>query len=122
MQELNGKFTILLGEARTEIETVRWVSTRRVMSASPHPFHPLPADLKVLKGTLVLLVVLVVAAVSYSPSPAADTLDPNAPTVEELGVTRTEGTEADVTGGRGWFWGVGRVEGEGEEGEAAVAK
>ncbi|KAL8281478.1 hypothetical protein RQP46_006162 [Phenoliferia psychrophenolica] len=34
IMDLNSKFTILLGEARTEIETVRWVSTRRVMSLS----------------------------------------------------------------------------------------
>ncbi|KAK4699444.1 hypothetical protein P7C70_g6818, partial [Phenoliferia sp. Uapishka_3] len=105
IQELNGKFTILLGEARTEIETVRWVSTRRVMS------------------TLVILVVGVVGAMSYSPSKSTDssTDDSEAasmPTLEEFGVRRTtDGIEADATGGRGWFWGGGRVEGESGGGE-----
>ena len=28
LQDLNSKFTILLGEARTEIEATKWISTR----------------------------------------------------------------------------------------------
>lgn len=35
LQDLNSKFTILLGEARTEQESVKWVSTRRVLGRSP---------------------------------------------------------------------------------------
>ncbi|BGP55497.1 hypothetical protein JCM8202v2_003101 [Rhodotorula sphaerocarpa] len=33
VMDLNSKFTILLSEVRTEIESTRWVSTRRVMTA-----------------------------------------------------------------------------------------
>ncbi|KAM0751918.1 hypothetical protein T439DRAFT_325106 [Meredithblackwellia eburnea MCA 4105] len=115
IMELNSKFTILLGEARTEIETVKWVSTRRVMT------------------TLVILAVGVVGTISNysrltSPSTSVegtkeDLLHPNSTpvSIEQLGIVRAREGEADAdvsATGAGWFgWSSqGRVEGEADGG------
>ncbi|KAM0751663.1 hypothetical protein T439DRAFT_324858 [Meredithblackwellia eburnea MCA 4105] len=103
--DLNSKFTILLSEARTEQESVKWVSTRRVMA------------------TLLVLVVGVLVAINM-PRKSSDSSDEEndnkPPSVEDLGVLRTAGGPADVSSGSGWFWsgqGQSRVEGEGDGSE-----
>ncbi|GAA5935344.1 hypothetical protein JCM3775_006248 [Rhodotorula graminis] len=69
VMDLNSKFTILLGEARTEIEATKWISTRRVMSA------------------ITVFVVSVVAYYSISTSSRKKALKPDKPpSIEELGL------------------------------------
>ncbi|GAA5911855.1 hypothetical protein JCM5296_004540 [Sporobolomyces johnsonii] len=85
IMDLNSKFTILLGEVRTEIEATKWISTRRVMTA------------------IVIVVVSVVAYFSSS-SASKNAPPPPPPSIEELGV-KPEGEEAEVGTGGGWsFW------------------
>ncbi|GAA5960762.1 hypothetical protein JCM21900_006862 [Sporobolomyces salmonicolor] len=85
IMDLNSKFTILLGEVRTEIEATKWISTRRVMTA------------------IVIVVVSVVAYFSSSSS-SKNAPPPSPPSIEELGV-KPEGEEAEVGTGGGWsFW------------------
>ncbi|CEQ39644.1 SPOSA6832_01204, partial [Sporobolomyces salmonicolor] len=85
IMDLNSKFTILLGEVRTEIEATKWISTRRVMTA------------------IVIVVVSVVAYFSSSSS-SKNAPPPPPPSIEELGV-KPEGEEAEVGTGGGWsFW------------------
>ncbi|SGY23418.1 BQ5605_C019g08935 [Microbotryum silenes-dioicae] len=111
IMDLNSKFTILLGEVRTEIEATKWISTRRVMTA------------------IVVVVVCVVAYISAGPSSQTPKIEPPPPpSIEELGLSDRAGEEAEVTPPGGWsFWGsapataadkgVKRVGEEGKEGE-----
>ncbi|GAA6008166.1 hypothetical protein JCM11491_001907 [Sporobolomyces phaffii] len=97
IMDLNSKFTILLGEVRTEIEATKWISTRRVMTA------------------IVIVVVSVVAYFSSSSASAAkaSTAVTTLPSIEELGVKPDPHEEVDgggaagAAGGTGWtsFWG-----------------
>jgi hypothetical protein len=103
-QDLNSKFTILLGEARTEIEATKWISTRRVMSA---------------------IVVVVLAVLAWGSSSSSKTAPKPVPSIEELGVRegpseadgvvpaapvvpagfiQEEGIETEKLGGGGWFF------------------
>ncbi|GAA5845443.1 hypothetical protein JCM9279_003033 [Rhodotorula babjevae] len=69
VMDLNSKFTILLGEARTEIEATKWISTRRVMSA------------------ITVFVVSVVAYYSISTSSRKRSPKPDKPpSIEDLGL------------------------------------
>ncbi|GAA5896106.1 hypothetical protein JCM8208_007528 [Rhodotorula glutinis] len=69
VMDLNSKFTILLGEARTEIEATKWISTRRVMSA------------------ITVFVVSVVAYYSISTSSRKKSPKPDKPpSIEDLGL------------------------------------
>ncbi|BGP48226.1 hypothetical protein JCM10450v2_004098 [Rhodotorula kratochvilovae] len=95
VMDLNSKFTILLGESRTEIEATKWISTRRVMSA------------------ITIFVVSVVAYYSISSAKKARESD-KPPSIEELGLQLPGGTSveeaemlSDGAGGSrsGWaFW------------------
>ncbi|GAA5925216.1 Put7p [Sporobolomyces koalae] len=105
IMDLNSKFTILLGEVRTEIEATKWISTRRVMTA------------------IVIVVVSVVAYFSSSSASKSKATKPDkpVPSIEELGVkpdpheeavdVATAGPHAPGTVGQGsqpggWsFWG-----------------
>ncbi|SCV71880.1 BQ2448_4574 [Microbotryum intermedium] len=111
IMDLNSKFTILLGEVRTEIEATKWISTRRVMTA------------------IVVVVVCVVAYISSGPSSPTPKSEPAPPpSIEELGLADRAGEEAEVAPPGGWsFWGstpastsekgVKRVGEEGQEGD-----
>lgn len=132
-QDLNSKFTILLGEVRTEIEATKWISTRALICL-PLPWPCSVLTLPILAGrsrneyvslptrscpchiraqlTLVFLlstaaivavVVCVVAYVSAAPSKPKDP-PPPPPSIEELGVRRGS-EEAEVAPPGGWgFW------------------
>ncbi|GAA5894100.1 Put7p [Sporobolomyces salmoneus] len=97
IMDLNSKFTILLGEVRTEIEATKWISTRRVMTA------------------IVIVVVSVVGWFASVPSSSSKTPEAvtSLPSIEELGVKPDlhEDEAAAVQGGppgSGWsFWGSG---------------
>ncbi|GAA5959268.1 hypothetical protein JCM3765_005127 [Sporobolomyces pararoseus] len=95
IMDLNSKFTILLGEVRTEIEATKWISTRRVMTA------------------IVIVVVSVVGWFASSPGSSSKTpaAPPTLPSIEDLGVKPDPHEEVDVAGGpavSGWssFWGT----------------
>ncbi|BGP24669.1 hypothetical protein JCM10295v2_003587 [Rhodotorula toruloides] len=102
VMDLNSKFTMLLGEVRTEAEATRWISTRRAIVA------------------IAVFVVIIVGTFSASkqwqkkrPPPSIEELGVKVPAVEEDEVLHTEA----LGGGsqqRGWsFWGlVGPTEGK----------
>ncbi|BGP32094.1 hypothetical protein JCM10296v2_003873 [Rhodotorula toruloides] len=99
--DLNSKFTMLLGEMRTEAEATRWISTRRAIVA--------------------IAVFIVITVGTWSASKQWEKKRPP-PSIEELGVKVPAGEEDEalhtdaVAGGsqRGWsFWGlVGPTEGK----------
>ncbi|BGP08098.1 hypothetical protein NBRC10512v2_003675 [Rhodotorula toruloides] len=108
VMDLNSKFTVILGEVRTEAESTRWISTRRAIVA------------------IAVFVVYTVAAWSWEKK-----RPPPPPSIEELGVKvpvgeEDEALQTDAAAGdsqRGWsFWGlVGPTEGKrvgGDEDEA----
>ncbi|GAA6003862.1 Put7p [Rhodotorula paludigena] len=94
VMDLNSKFTILLSEVRTEIESTKWISTRRVMTA------------------ITVLVVSIVAYFSASSSKSRQAENP--PSIDELGLQLPSGSSAEEaemlseggpTSSRGWaFW------------------
>lgn len=107
--DLNSKFTILLGEVRTEIETTKWISTRRVMTA------------------IVVIVVSIIGLTSLSPSTKPAPTSPPTPPVEAFGVTReNEGEEADailpLIGVNVGVGGIGGKEGNGVGGNGVKEK
>ncbi|SCZ88739.1 BZ3500_MvSof-1268-A1-R1_Chr2-1g04604 [Microbotryum saponariae] len=139
IMDLNSKFTILLGEVRTEIEATKWISTRRVMSTytlldcgltqvvSRLGTEPVPCT---TTAAIVVVVVCVVAYISAGPSSPTPKIEPPPPpSIEELGLSDRAGEEAEVTPPGGWsFWGsapatatadkgVKRVGEEGTEGD-----
>uniref|UniRef100_A0A0K3CMV9 BY PROTMAP: gi/472586129/gb/EMS23657.1/ mitochondrion protein [Rhodosporidium toruloides NP11] gi/647397787/emb/CDR41049.1/ RHTO0S05e11188g1_1 [Rhodosporidium toruloides] n=1 Tax=Rhodotorula toruloides TaxID=5286 RepID=A0A0K3CMV9_RHOTO len=100
-KDLNSKFTMLLGEMRTEAEATRWISTRRAIVA--------------------IAVFIVITVGTWSASKQWEKKRPP-PSIEELGVKVPAGEEDEAlhtdaaAGGsqRGWsFWGlVGPTEGK----------
>jgi len=75
IMDLSNRYTVTLGEVRTEIEGAKWISTRRVM---------------------VTLVVVLVGVVGYfSSSSRRSASSSTSPTVEELGILRGQSEESD---------------------------
>lgn len=124
IMDLNSKFTISLGELRTEIEATKWISTRRVMSA------------------LIVIVVGCIITITTRASSSSSTSNEvemvegernggrRITTIEDLGIRITgkeEDSEEELAGSQGsggslnngrWFWNASptdRVAGEGEE-------
>lgn len=85
IMDLNSKFTILLGDIRTEVETTKWVSTRRVMVS-------------------IFIVTITIVGVYTSRPKEEQRKQP--PSIEELGVRASNSdAEAEVPAGgtSSWF-------------------
>jgi len=119
-QDLNSKFTILLGEVRTEIEATKWISTRAFFIARIHRRPLYRTDVCCASRTgrvMTAIVIVVVSVVAYFSAGSSSSKPPtqitSLPSIEELGVKPDPHEEVDAhaagtaeTGGRGWssFW------------------